>query len=101
MDSHGSHDRIEKRGTLRSPLSRVWRAISVSEEFGRSFGFKVDGPFVAGQTITGTFEGTLDEDAIVAHQKQLGLVPSKVKLPGNSAVFCTVERMEPERYFSF
>ena len=27
--------------------------------------------------------------------------PSKVKLPPENATFCTVERIEPERYFSF
>src|SRR5439155_12915150 len=26
---------------------------------------------------------------------------SKIRLPGKDAVFCTVQRIEPERYFSF
>jgi uncharacterized protein YndB with AHSA1/START domain len=96
-----STDRIEKRVTLRAPVSRVWRAIADAEEFGRWFGFKLEGPFLAGKTIQGTFEGSLDEATLLEHQKRLGLRPSKVKLPGKSAVFCTVQRIEPERYLSF
>jgi uncharacterized protein YndB with AHSA1/START domain len=42
-----STDRIEKRVMLRASLDRVWRAISDSEEFGRWFGVRFDGPFVA------------------------------------------------------
>jgi uncharacterized protein YndB with AHSA1/START domain len=95
------NDRIEKRVTLRAPVSRVWRAIADAGEFGRWFGFTLEGQFVPGQTIKGTFEGTVDEAALIEHQKSLGVTPSGVKLPGKSAVFCTVERMEPERYFSF
>jgi uncharacterized protein YndB with AHSA1/START domain len=94
-------DRIEKRVTLRAPVSRVWRAIADAKEFGRWFGFALEGPFVAGKTIKGTFSGSVDEAAIVAHQKSAGVPPSKIRLPGPSAVFCTVERIEPERYFSF
>jgi uncharacterized protein YndB with AHSA1/START domain len=96
-----SPDRIEKRVTLRAPVSRVWRAIADAQEFGRWFGVKLDGAFAAGETITGTFDEAFDEAAIVEHQKSLGLTPSKVKLPGEHAVFGTVERIEPERYFSF
>jgi uncharacterized protein YndB with AHSA1/START domain len=97
-----ANDRIEKQITLRAPVSRVWRAISDAQEFGRWFGVKLDGAFAAGKTITGTFdEGAADEGAIIEYQKRLGLVPSKLKLPGPNAVFGTVERIEPERYFSF
>ena len=96
-----STDRIEKRVSLRAPVSRVWRAIADAREFGRWFGFALEGDFEPGRRMKGTFNGTLDEAAIVEHQKSLGLQPSKVKLPGENAVFCTVERIEPERYFSF
>jgi uncharacterized protein YndB with AHSA1/START domain len=94
-------DRIEKRVTLRAPVSRVWRAIADVREFGRWFGFTLEGPFTPGRTMKGTFDGTLDEAAIVEHQKRMGLKPSRVKLPAGSSVFCTVDRVEPERYFSF
>jgi uncharacterized protein YndB with AHSA1/START domain len=96
-----SSDKIEKRVTLRAPVSRVWRAIADSQEFGRWFGFALEGPFVAGHTIRGTFTGTLDEQALIEHQKSLGVTPSAVRAPAGSMVFCTVERIEPERYFSF
>lgn len=94
-------DRIEKRVTLRAPVSKVWRAIADSSEFGKWFGVKLDGPFVPGQTLRGVFGEELDEAAIMEHQKSVGLPPSKVKVPDENAVFCTVERVEPERYFSF
>jgi uncharacterized protein YndB with AHSA1/START domain len=97
----GTSDKIEKRVTVRAPVSRVWQAIADAQKFGRWFGVKLDGPFVAGKTVTGIFDEGLNEAAIIEYQKSLGLPPSKVKLPGKSSVFCTVERIEPERYFSF
>jgi uncharacterized protein YndB with AHSA1/START domain len=96
-----STDRIEKRITLRAPVSRVWRAISDAQEFGRWFGFTLEGAFTAGKTMRGTFDGSIDEAAIRQAQVQAGVPPSGVKLPVGSTVLCTVERIEPERYFSF
>jgi uncharacterized protein YndB with AHSA1/START domain len=92
---------IEKRVTLRAPVSRVWRAIADANEFGRWFGVKLAAEFAAGKTITGTFDEGFDEAAIVEYQKKLGLLPSKLRSPEKNAVFCTVERIEPEHYFSF
>jgi uncharacterized protein YndB with AHSA1/START domain len=94
-------DKIERRVTLRAPVSRVWRAIADSKEFGRWFGFELQGAFEVGKTISGTFSENLDEAAIIELQKRAGVRPSKVKLPPQNSVFCTVERIEPERYFSF
>lgn len=94
-------DKIEKQVMLKAPISRVWRAISDSKEFGAWFGFTFEGPFVPGKPLKGTFNGQIDEATIMEHQRKLGLVPSKVKLPGKDATFCTVEKLEPERYFSF
>jgi uncharacterized protein YndB with AHSA1/START domain len=96
-----SYDRIEKKVTIRAPISRVWRALSNAEEFGRWFGVKLVGEFVAGKTVTGRFDEELNEPAILAYQKSLGLPPSKVRMPEPNAVFCTVERIEPEHCFSF
>jgi uncharacterized protein YndB with AHSA1/START domain len=96
-----SYDRIEKQVTLRAPVSRVWRAITDADEFGRWFGVRLEGDFVAGTTLTGMFDEGLNEAAIVDYQKSLGLSPSKVKMPDKHTVFCTVERIEPEHYFSF
>ena len=95
------YDRIEKRVALTAPVARVWRAITDAEEFGRWFGVELNGPFVAGKTVTGTFGTNLNEAAIVEYQKSLGLAPSKIKIPKSNAVFCTVERIDPQRYFSF
>ena len=96
-----SFDRIEKQVTLRAPVSRVWRAIADAREFGRWFGVRFAGEFAPGKAMTGTFDGKLDEASIIEHQKRMGLKPSKVRMPGPDAVFCTVERIEKERYFSF
>lgn len=46
-------DRIERKILLRSPRSRVWRALTDSKEFGAWFRVRFDGPFVVGKTITG------------------------------------------------
>ncbi|HEX2734810.1 MAG TPA: SRPBCC family protein [Polyangiaceae bacterium] len=96
-----STDKVEKQVVLRAPISKVWRALTDHVEFGRWFGFKLENPFVPGQTVRGRFEGTLDEGAIMAQQQKLGVVPSHIKAPKDDLVFCTVERIEPERYFSF
>jgi uncharacterized protein YndB with AHSA1/START domain len=96
-----SSNSIEKRVTLRAPVSRVWQAIADAREFGRWFGFTLEGAFEPGKRMKGTFDGKLDEAAIVEHQLNLGVKPSKVKLPAPDTVFCTVERIEPEHYFSF
>lgn len=94
-------DRIEKKVTLKAPVSRVWRAIADAKEFSAWFGFTLDGPFEKGKAMKGRFDGKLDEAAIIEHQKKMGLTPSKVKMPAKDATFCTVEAIEPERYFAF
>jgi len=94
-------DKIEKQVTLKAPLARVWRAIANAEEFGRWFGFTLQGAFTPGKTLRGTFDRKLDEQELMAHQKSIGVTASRVKIPAGDFVFCTVERVEPERYFSF
>jgi uncharacterized protein YndB with AHSA1/START domain len=96
-----AEDRIEKQVTLRAPVSRVWRALIDAEEFGRWFGIRLDGPFVEGHTVAGTFAGRFTEDDMARFQRAVGLTPGKVRIPQGSSVFCTVERIDPERYFSF
>jgi uncharacterized protein YndB with AHSA1/START domain len=73
-------DRIEKQIVLRAPRPRVWRAITDSREFGAWFGVKLEGSFAVGQTVTG-----------------------RITVPGYSEVTLAVlvERMEPERLFSY
>ena len=80
--AHGSTstDRIEKRIVLRAPRSRVWRAISTAQEFGAWFRVNLEGVFVEGESIRG-----------------------RVTHPGyeHVTVDMLVERVEPERYFSY
>ena len=84
-------DRIEKKITLRAPVSRVWRAISNSSEFGTWFGVRFDGPFVAGQPITGKMTPTQVDPEV-----------AKMQQPYEGFAFdITVDRIEPERLFSF
>lgn len=73
-------DTIVKVIELKAPLSRVWRAISDHKEFGQWFRVKLDGPFKPGSVSTGkmTFPGYED-------------------YPWRAIV----ERMEPQRLFSF
>ena len=94
-------DRIVRRVTLRAPVARVWAAITDAREFGKWFGVELDGEFAAGRTITGTWRGEFPEEMIIEAQRRAGVTPSKVRFPGPHTVFCTVERIEPERYFSF
>jgi uncharacterized protein YndB with AHSA1/START domain len=68
-----TNDRIEKEVVLRAPLDRVWRAISDAEEFGRWFGVRFDGPFVAGASVTGVITPTtVDEDVARAQEPHAG-----------------------------
>ena len=95
------NDRIEKKVTLRAPVSKVWRAIADAREFGQWFGIQLEGEFVAGKQILGTWSEKVDEEMIRKEEERLGLTPGDVTLPKGPAVFGTVERIEPEAYFSF
>jgi uncharacterized protein YndB with AHSA1/START domain len=84
-------DRIEKKTILRAPRARVWRAIADSAEFGKWFGVKFDGPFVAGAPLHGVIvPTTADPEVAKAQQPYAGL-----------RFEITVDRVEPERLFSF
>ncbi len=96
-----STNRIEKTVTLGAPVSRVWRAITDHREFGSWFGVELNGPFTVGKPVAGTFLRSFDESEIHEGQRQLGLPPSPVRIPQEAFTFCTVERIEPESYFSF
>ncbi len=73
-------DRIEKIVDLAAPVSRVWRAVTDHEEFGRWFRVDLDGPFKVGEISRGrmTYPGH-------------GGLPWEV----------VVHRMDHERLFSF
>jgi uncharacterized protein YndB with AHSA1/START domain len=73
-------DRIEKQVLLRAPIARVWRALTMAEEFGAWFRVRLEGEFTVGRPIRG-----------------------RITYPGYEHVTMevTVERMDPERLFSF
>ena len=73
-------DRIEKRIELNASVSRVWRALTDYREFGEWFRVKIEGPFVAGQVSRG-----------------------QIAYPGYEHLRweAIVQRIEPERFFSF
>jgi uncharacterized protein YndB with AHSA1/START domain len=75
-----STDRIERRVVVRASRSRVWRAISTAKEFGAWFRVNLEGEFVEG-----------------------GMVRGRITHPGfeHVTVEMLVERVEPERYFSY
>jgi uncharacterized protein YndB with AHSA1/START domain len=86
-----STDRIEKKILLRASLKRVWRAITDSQEFGAWFGIKFDGPFVAGASLRGVIVPSTVNDELAELEK-----------PHEGVVFdITIEKLEPERLFSF
>jgi len=86
-----STDRIEKQILLRAPLARVWRAISDAEQFGSWFGVAFDAPFSPGARMLGRIVPTKVDPEIAAMQEPHAGKPFE----------CTIERMEPERLFSF
>jgi uncharacterized protein YndB with AHSA1/START domain len=73
-------NRIEKRIELKAPISRVWRALTDYREFGEWFRVKLEGPFIPGQIARGN-----------------------ITYPGYEHLTweAVVEKMEPERLFSF
>jgi uncharacterized protein YndB with AHSA1/START domain len=73
-------DRIERSIVLRAPHSRVWKALSDSEQFGTWFGVRLEGPFVPGRRVQG-----------------------QITHPGyeHLTMDLTVERIEPEHLFSY
>ena len=71
---------IEKSVELKAPISRVWRALTDHEEFGKWFGVKIERPFAVGEVSRG-----------------------HITYPGYEHVKweSVVKEMEPERRFSF
>ena len=73
-------DRIEKKVLLSAPRARVWRAIADAREFGKWFGVELAGAFTPGARVKGK----------ITHKGYEHLTFEM-----------TVERMEPERLFSY
>lgn len=84
-------DRIVKQVLLRAPRSRVWRAISDSEEFGYWFGMTFDSPFTPGTRMSAVIVPTQVDAEVAATQEAYS----------GTAFDIFVERMIPERLFSF
>jgi uncharacterized protein YndB with AHSA1/START domain len=76
-----STDRIEKKVELRASRSRVWRAITTAEEFASWFRMNLDGEFAEGRTVHGRVTHPGYEDACPVEMQ--------------------IQRIEPERYFSY
>lgn len=80
-DSTGSSDRIERSIHIAAPRSRVWRALTQAEEFGRWFGAQLAGQsFRPGERVRG---------------------PITICKYEHVWFDVTVERLEPETLFSF
>jgi len=75
-----SNDRIERQIELKAPLSRVWKALTDHREFGKWFRVNLENPFKPGETTRGN-----------------------ITYPGYEflKMQVAVQKMEPERYFSF
>ncbi|KAB2938741.1 MAG: SRPBCC family protein [Hyphomicrobium sp.] len=73
-------DRIEKTIEIKAPVARVWKALTDHLEFGAWFRVRLEGPFVPGQASRG-----------------------RITHPGYEHVTMEVmvQRMQPERLFSF
>lgn len=84
-------DRIEKTIVLNAPRNRVWKALADAEEFGRWFGVRFDGRFAAGQPLRGVIVPTEADAEVARAQQPYAGLPFEI----------TVERIEPERIFSF
>jgi uncharacterized protein YndB with AHSA1/START domain len=80
MNTSPETDRIEKQTIVHAPRSKVWQAIADAQQFGAWFPAKLEGPFTAGKAMRGPI-----------------LHPGYTHL----TLEMDVERIEPERYFSF
>lgn len=84
-------DRIEKQVLLEAPRERVWHALSDAERFGAWFGVSFDGPFVAGERLTGTITPTRVDAEVAAIQAPYAGTPFE----------WFVEEIEPMRRIVF
>src|SRR4029079_12481813 len=84
-------DRIEKTIVLHAPRARVWRALSNADEFGQWFGMRFDGPFKPGARLRGEITPQTVDPDVASLQKPHEGMPFEI----------TIDRIEPERLFSF
>src|ERR1700733_172501 len=84
-------DRIQKKVVLHAPRKRVWSALANSTEFGTWFGMKFDNPFRPGAVMRGTLVPTQVDADVAKAQQKYEYMPVEI----------SIEKMEPERLFSF
>jgi uncharacterized protein YndB with AHSA1/START domain len=84
-------DRIEKTILLNAPRARVWQALTNADEFGSWFGMTFDGRFTPGARVQGVITPTTVDAAVANAQKAHEGFPFEI----------TIDRIEPERLFSF
>lgn len=75
-----STDRIEKRVTLKAPRSRVWKALTRHDEFGKWFGVNLENGFAEGTTVRGNIT---------------------IKGYEHATLEMKIERLDPENLFSY
>jgi uncharacterized protein YndB with AHSA1/START domain len=83
-------DSIQKKVHLRASRNRVWRALSDAKEFGSWFGMAFDGAFTPGAVLHGTLVPTTVDAEVAKKQAHAG-----------KSFEIRVDRVEPERLFSF
>ncbi len=83
-------NRIEKHTVLKASLDRVWQALTDSRQFGIWFGMELDGPFVAGQPVTGHIRPTQMDAEVARMQEPYSGFP----------VTWMIDRIEPKTLFS-
>jgi uncharacterized protein YndB with AHSA1/START domain len=86
-----SSDRIEKKILLRAPRSRVWLALTDSQQFGTWFGVRFDEPFKTGAFLRGVIVPTAVDAQVAAAQKPYAGLPFEI----------TIDDIKPEHLFSF
>jgi uncharacterized protein YndB with AHSA1/START domain len=84
-------DRIEKKIVLKAPRERVWRAICDFRQFGAWFGAELDGPFVAGEWLSGRIMPTQVDPEVAKLQEPHAGTPWRM----------LVEAIEPMERFAF
>jgi uncharacterized protein YndB with AHSA1/START domain len=79
MTTATTTDRIEKEVILEAPRSRVWRALTDVSQFSAWFGVALSAPFAPGAEISGEL----------------------TRHPAHPTLTFWIEKMEPDRFFSF
>ena len=70
-----SKDRIEKSAVMPAPLERVWHSVAQADKFGEWFGVEFDGPFRAGERITGRIRPTRVDPQVAKMQEPYAGMP--------------------------